>query len=115
MQDLTIGLTPNTGLGEPLFNAFTKIQGNKVETETRLAANEAAIAAQSAEIILEADFLEVIAFDFKCPVNMKFLTQTSEGIDATLSIPLGTNMSQFQKLTITPVETGLIILKGIAL
>ena len=58
------------------------------------------------------DFLSVTPFVYNCPYNLKFTSQISEGTGATLSVDLNTNMTQFQKLTITPAQIGLIILKG---
>ena len=58
------------------------------------------------------DFLSVTPFVYNCPYAMKFTAQISEGADATLSSALNTNLTQYQKLTITPAEIGLIILKG---
>ena len=58
------------------------------------------------------DFLSVTPFIYNCPYAMKFISQISEGSGATLSVALNTNMTQFQKLTVTPTQIGLIILKG---
>ena len=65
------------------------------------------------EMILELDFLDLTAYVFNCPVAMKFTSQTSEGTNATLSTALNTNMALYQKLTITPTQIGLVILKGV--
>ena len=58
------------------------------------------------------DFLSVTPFVYNCPYAMKFTAQISEGAGAALSSALNTNLAQFQKLTVTPAEIGLIILKG---
>ena len=58
------------------------------------------------------DFLSVTPFVYNCPYAMKFTAQISEGADATLSFALNTNLTQYQKVTVTPAEIGLIILKG---
>jgi hypothetical protein len=60
------------------------------------------------------DFIDVneLEFVYNCPANLKFTQQISENSNATLSPVLNTEMSQFDKLTITAGEIGLIILKG---
>ena len=58
------------------------------------------------------DFLSVTPFIYNCPYALKFTSQISEATGATLSVALNTNMTQFQKLTVTPTQVGLIILKG---
>ncbi|MEI7526625.1 MAG: collagen-like protein, partial [Mariniphaga sp.] len=58
------------------------------------------------------DFLSVTPFVYNCPYALKFTSQISEGTGATLSVALNTNLTQFQKLTVTPSQIGLIILKG---
>jgi len=58
------------------------------------------------------DFLSVTPFVYNCPYALKFTSQISERTGATLSVALNNNMTQFQKLTVTPAQIGLIILKG---
>jgi hypothetical protein len=66
-------------------------------------------------ISVDIDFLALTPFVYNCPVALKFTEQISENTDATLSIPLNTDMTQYQKLTITPTQIGLITLKGVTL
>jgi len=61
------------------------------------------------------NFLELTPFVYNCPHPLKFTSQVSEGTAATLSTALNTNLIQFQKLTITPTQVGLIILSGVSL
>lgn len=58
------------------------------------------------------DFLDTTEFVFTAPYAMKFTAQTSEGADATLDPVLDTNLAQYDDVTITPAEAGLIILTG---
>jgi len=66
-------------------------------------------------IEVNIDFQVVQAYIYNVTDNMKFTTLASESTNPTLSIPLGTTMSQFTKLTITPNAIGLVKLKGIKL
>jgi hypothetical protein len=66
-------------------------------------------------VTVNIDFTDLNPFVYNCPVAMKFTQQVSEGTDATLSIALNTNLAQYDKLTITPTQIGLITLKGVAL
>jgi len=58
------------------------------------------------------NFLDVTPFVYNCPYAVRFTSQVSEGTDATISPPLTTALSQFQKMTVTPTQVGLIILTG---
>jgi hypothetical protein len=60
------------------------------------------------------DFVDTdeLEFMYNCPAALKFTQQISENSDATLNPVLNTNMAQFDKLTVTAAEVGLIILKG---
>ena len=58
------------------------------------------------------DFLSVTAFVYNCPYAMVINSQLSEGSAATLATVVTTHMAQFGKITITPTQIGLIILKG---
>jgi len=51
-------------------------------------------------------------FVYKCPQAMVFTSQESEHTAATISPVIGTNLAQYDTVTITAVETGLIILNG---
>jgi len=88
---------------------------NATTADGKAVAAQNAINTANAEIILEVDFLDLTPVVFNCPVAMKFTSQDSEGNDATLNIALNTNMAQYQKLTITPTQIGLITLKGVKL
>lgn len=55
---------------------------------------------------------DALEFVYKCPQAMKFTSQESEGADATISPALNTNLSQYQAVTITASEVGLIVLIG---
>ena len=76
------------------------------------AGNPGADGADDHSMDVYIDFLTVTPFVYNCPYALRFTSQISEGTDATLSVALNTNMTQFQKLTITPTQVGLIILKG---
>lgn len=95
---------------------FDKLLGSLRESDAEAGIEAlAAINAANSAIILELDFLVLTPYVFNCPCNMKFTSQVSEGTDATLSVAHDTNMAQFDKLTITPTQIGLIILNGIKL
>jgi len=76
------------------------------------AGNPGADGADDHSMDVYIDFLTITPFVYNCPYALKFTAQISEGTGATLSVALNTNMTQFQKLTITPTQVGLIILKG---
>lgn len=63
-------------------------------------------------VIVRIDFQAMDAFEYTCPVALKFTSQTSESTAATLSVALNTNMAQFEPLTVTPTALGLVILTG---
>jgi len=69
-------------------------------------------ASDSFDIYVDFQDASTLEFVYTCPYAMKINSQISEGADATLSPPAGTNMAQFGKLTITAAEVGLIILIG---
>jgi hypothetical protein len=66
-------------------------------------------------VIVRIDFQSLEAFDYTCPVALKFTSQTNESTAANLSVALNTNMAQFQNLTVTPTALGLVILEGVQL
>ena len=66
-------------------------------------------------IELNINFLDLTPLDYNVPAAMKFTSQTSEWSAATLSIALNTNLSKYDKLTITPTAIGLVTLTGILL
>ena len=76
------------------------------------AGNPGADGADDHSMDVYIDFLTITPFVYNCPYALKFTAQISEGTGATLSVALNTNMTQFQKLTVTPTQVGLIILKG---
>ena len=76
------------------------------------AGNPGADGADDHSMDVYLDFLTITPFVYNCPYALKFTSQISEGTGAALSVALNTNMTQFQKLTITPTQVGLIILKG---
>jgi hypothetical protein len=58
------------------------------------------------------NFLDATPFVYNCPYPVRFTSQISEGTDATISPALNTDLVQFQKMTVTPSQVGLIILSG---
>jgi len=80
-------------------------------------ANKPTIPSVDNTIKVSIDFTDIAAlvFVYNCPVNLKFTSQESEGVDATISPVLNTNMNQYDKITITASEVGLIVLNGITL
>jgi hypothetical protein len=51
-------------------------------------------------------------FIYTCPQAMVFTSQQSEHLAAAIDPPLNTELAQYDKVTITAAETGLIILDG---
>lgn len=68
--------------------------------------------AQKDTVILNIDFLDLTIFTYNVPMGMTFTNQVSESTDATLDPVLNTALNQFDKLIVTPSDTGLIILSG---
>ncbi len=60
------------------------------------------------------DFItsDELFFTYCCPVAMVFTSQESEYSDAILTPPLNTTLAQYDRVTITALETGMIILNG---
>jgi len=66
----------------------------------------------SFDVYIDFTDAEELEFVYNCPAALKFTQQVSEGAAATLNPVLNTSMAQFDKLTVTAAEVGLIILKG---
>ena len=58
------------------------------------------------------DFVDSLPFTYTCPVALRFTSMEYEGNAPALSVPLNTEMAQYQDLVITPNGAGLVILKG---
>ena len=69
-------------------------------------------ASDSFDVYIDFVDADELVFVYNCPAALKFTQQISEGAAATLNPVLNTSMAQFDKLTVTAAEVGLIILKG---
>jgi len=58
------------------------------------------------------DFVDLLPYTYTCPFALRFTVLENEGSAPTLSVPLNTEMAQYQDIVITPTSTGLVILKG---
>jgi hypothetical protein len=69
---------------------------------------------EDTSVKVSIDFVDAneLQFVYNCPVAMVFTSQDSEGTDATISPALNTNLTQYQKVTITAPGVGLIVLNG---
>lgn len=76
--------------------------------------NKPEITGTDTAIKVAIDFVDADALEFiyNCPVALKFTSQESEGADAAISPALNTELAQYDKVTITAAEVGLIILNG---
>ena len=63
-------------------------------------------------VIIQIDFKDLSVFYYTVPFNMTLSTQESQFNDATIDPILGTALSKFDIVTVTPDTTGLIILSG---
>lgn len=96
-------------------NSTKNKQGGDEENNEfyHLTADELAkVQALDNSIEIYIDFLDTTPFVFTAPYAMKFTAQTSEGADATISPVLNTDLAQYDDVTVTPAEVGLIILTG---
>lgn len=63
---------------------------------------------------LHLDFEEAgNVFVYNVPYAMKFTSMVCEGTDATLDVPLNTNLARYDRLTITATAGGLVSLYGV--
>jgi len=72
---------------------------------------------EDTSVKVSIDFVDAneLQFVYNCPAAMVFTSQDSEGTDATISPALNTNLTQYQKVTITAPCVGLIVLNGYTL
>lgn len=63
-------------------------------------------------VVLNIDFKDLSVFYYTVPFDMTLSTQESEHNNATIDPILGTSLTKFQTVTVTPDTTGLIILSG---
>jgi hypothetical protein len=63
-------------------------------------------------VIINIDFKDLSVFYYTVPFDMTLSTQESQNKDAVIDPILGTSLSKFDIVTVTPDTTGLIILSG---
>ena len=66
------------------------------------------------EITIAIDFVDadLLEFVYTCPDAMRIVAQESEGEPATINPPVNTLLKQFDKVTITAAQLGLIVLRA---
>lgn len=101
---------PGTGGGDshaPVTIAETSADQASIDENQVLTVNDTAI-----KIAFDFITSDELFFTYCCPVAMVFTSQESEFGDAIITPALNTNLAQYDRVTITALETGMIILNG---